>query len=154
MIVGGENSLNVLILQDNDDPRDQDYSMEDSFESSSQLVDDSITGMVDSMLEAARPHTPPRPEDEDDVQLLPPSPSPAKPPRPPRQASPAILREGSSTHSLRKFISFVPAPSSSVICSIISLLPHVIQSHADHSIQSPSPKTHNRKSRTKALLQV
>ena len=43
------------------------------------MGDDSITGMVDSMLEATRPHTPPRREDEEDADLLPPSPSPAKP---------------------------------------------------------------------------
>ena len=122
-------------LQDHDDVQDHDESMEDSFDSNSQLVDDSITGMVDSMLEAARPHTPPRPEDEEDVQLLPPSPSPAKPPRPPRQASPALLREGSSSQSLRK--SFLPRALPNLPLSapsFPSLYPHVIRSDADHRI--------------------
>ncbi|TBU23853.1 hypothetical protein BD311DRAFT_703183 [Dichomitus squalens] len=70
------------------DTQEEDQSMEDSFESGLQPGDDSITGLVDSILQAARPHTPPRSEDEEDVELLPPSPSPAKHPRPPRQASP------------------------------------------------------------------
>ncbi|KAI0325319.1 hypothetical protein GY45DRAFT_1261096 [Cubamyces sp. BRFM 1775] len=56
-----------------------DEELEDSYDyDSSQIGEDSITGMVESMLEDARPHTPPMPEDEEDAQQLPPSPSPAK----------------------------------------------------------------------------
>lgn len=50
-----------------------------SYDSVDQVGNDSITGWVDSMLEDTRPHTPPGPEDEEDADLLPPSPSPAKP---------------------------------------------------------------------------
>ncbi|KAI0827839.1 hypothetical protein BC628DRAFT_1409423 [Trametes gibbosa] len=68
-----------VFTSDDDDygvPSDDDemaYGYDDP-----QNADDSITGMVDSMLEDTRPHTPPRPEDEEDAALLPPSPSPAK----------------------------------------------------------------------------
>ncbi|KAI8974021.1 hypothetical protein BD414DRAFT_498895 [Trametes punicea] len=56
-----------------------DEETEDSYDhDSSQIAEDSITGMVESMLEDARPHTPPRHEDEADAEQLPPSPSPAK----------------------------------------------------------------------------
>ncbi|KAH9846776.1 hypothetical protein C2E23DRAFT_788645 [Lenzites betulinus] len=68
----------VLISDDDygvpsDEEMPDDYPYDDH-----QDADDSITGMVDSMLEDTRPHTPPRPEDEEDAALLPPSPSPAK----------------------------------------------------------------------------
>ncbi|RPD53327.1 hypothetical protein L226DRAFT_540672 [Lentinus tigrinus ALCF2SS1-7] len=82
---------------------DEDAPMEDSFEDGiDQIGNDSLTGMVDSMLQAALPHTPPRHEDEEDADLLPPSPSPAKPPGqspPQHRSSPEPVYEGSSIGS-------------------------------------------------------
>ncbi|KAH9942234.1 uncharacterized protein BXZ73DRAFT_87885 [Epithele typhae] len=56
---------------------DQDQAME-AADGSFRLNEDSITGMVNSMLQAAGAQTPPHQEDEEDTELLPPSPSPAK----------------------------------------------------------------------------
>ena len=58
---------------------DEDEDMEDEYETSLPVGEDSLTGMVDSMLEDTRPHTPPNPDEEEDAALLPPSPSPAQP---------------------------------------------------------------------------
>ncbi|KAI0629085.1 hypothetical protein C8Q77DRAFT_1144912 [Trametes polyzona] len=75
-----ENELNAEVFESEDDYGEpSDDEMQDSYDyDSSQGVEDSITGMVESMLEDNRPHTPPRAEDEKDAEQLPPSPSPAK----------------------------------------------------------------------------
>ncbi|KAI0665699.1 hypothetical protein C8Q78DRAFT_1157498 [Trametes maxima] len=76
-----ENELDENAFYSDDDygvPSD-DEMQQDSYDYDiSQGVEDSITGMVDSMLQDTRPQTPPKPEDEEDAALLPPSPSPAK----------------------------------------------------------------------------
>ncbi|RDX41409.1 hypothetical protein OH76DRAFT_1489500 [Lentinus brumalis] len=84
--------------EDDDEDEDEDAAMEDSFEDSiDPIANDSITGMVESMLQAALPHTPPAHEDEQDADLLPPSPSRPAPSRkspPQRSPSPEPVREG------------------------------------------------------------
>ena len=80
---GGENdtdgqSSSVLVGVKRKAP-DEDEDMEDEYETSLPVCEDSLTGMVDSMLEDTRPHTPPNPDEEEDAALLPPSPSPAQP---------------------------------------------------------------------------
>ncbi|KAI0349954.1 hypothetical protein OH77DRAFT_1464614 [Trametes cingulata] len=89
-----ENELDEDAFYSEDDyghPSDDDMDGSYDYDSSHQ-PDDSITGMVDSMLEETRPETPPKHEEEEDVELLPPSPSPAKKrPSPPIQPPPATL---------------------------------------------------------------
>ncbi|RDX39629.1 hypothetical protein OH76DRAFT_662268, partial [Lentinus brumalis] len=83
---------------DDEDDEDEDAAMEDSFEDSiDPIANDSITGMVESMLQAALPHTPPAHEDQEDADLLPPSPSHPAPSRkspPQRSPSPDLVPEG------------------------------------------------------------
>ncbi|KAI0364141.1 hypothetical protein BV20DRAFT_1116518 [Pilatotrama ljubarskyi] len=90
-----ENELDEDAFYSEDDyghPSDDDMDPSYDYDSSNH-PDDSITGLVDSMLEDACPHTPPKHvEEEDDVELLPPSPSPVKKrPSPPIHAPPAPL---------------------------------------------------------------
>ena len=86
---------------------DDDAPMEDNYEDGvDHIGNDSLAGMVESMLQANLPHTPPRHEDEEDADLLPPSPSPAKPLRqspPQERLSSEFVHEGSSSGSPRKF---------------------------------------------------
>ncbi|KAI0752981.1 hypothetical protein C8Q80DRAFT_1267434 [Daedaleopsis nitida] len=91
-----------------EDGCDEDAEMDESYDSADQVGDDSITGMVDSMLEATRPHTPPRREDEEDADLLPPSPSPAKPHH---HAVPEQPLSSASIDSPREYILLLPIPT-------------------------------------------
>ena len=51
-------------VPDDDEDHDEPMLPESDYDGSLQVGDDSITGMVESMLEAARPHTPPNADDE------------------------------------------------------------------------------------------
>lgn len=73
----GENEHQDVYYSEDDYGTPSDEEMQDSFEYGAPL-DDSIVGKIDSMIHETQPHTPPRPEDEQDAALLPPSPSPAK----------------------------------------------------------------------------
>ncbi|KAL1937208.1 hypothetical protein VTO73DRAFT_14461 [Trametes versicolor] len=73
----GENEHQDVYHSEDDYGTPSDEEMQDSFEYGAPL-DDSIVSKVDSMIHETQPHTPPRPEDEQDAALLPPSPSPAK----------------------------------------------------------------------------
>ncbi|EIW54561.1 uncharacterized protein TRAVEDRAFT_173778 [Trametes versicolor FP-101664 SS1] len=73
----GENEHQDVYYSEDDYGTPSDEEMQDSFEYGPPL-DDSIVGKIDSMIHETQPHTPPRPEDEQDAALLPPSPSPAK----------------------------------------------------------------------------
>ncbi|KAI0759966.1 hypothetical protein BD413DRAFT_594445 [Trametes elegans] len=76
-----------------------DEEMADGYEyEPAQGAEDSITGMVDSMLQDNRPHTPPKAEDEEDAQQLPPSPSPAK--KRPSSPSPADHTDHAEPYAL------------------------------------------------------
>ena len=94
--------------------------VDEGYDSLDQVGNDSLTGMVESMLEATRPHTPPRREDEEDAELLPPSPSPAKP-HP--QSSPEQPLEGSSFNSPRESTFF---PLAIVVSRLSALAPSIV----------------------------
>ncbi|CDO76943.1 hypothetical protein BN946_scf184709.g5 [Trametes cinnabarina] len=95
-----ENAMDDVFYSEDDYgvPSDEEDGRQDSYEfdDSSRIMDDSILGEVEHMLEDVRPQTPPRPDEDGDVELLPPSPSPSKK-RPevnvPPHASPPGIRE-------------------------------------------------------------